>query len=392
MPEKDEVKIASLIARGLRDSGEVVDWVGSAVPFGSVLGKALKTIPWEDIFDWGVLIYKRYHGSEPLTTPEPAPGKAPTAEASMAARAMTDLVLSEPFGFAVGEAVMGFPKLLGDFISRTHFTETGIWPAFSFEQLARLYFRRELGAAAATSVPEVAQLVEKGLAGDLLRQLQADVQKAQDQSPPVPFGTSNGKYYLWTVNQPLVWPKVGDLSPGYFSGFYSVLDFSPREVKKATEQEKQLLARLGRMSQRETEHLSEMWLLQCDAMIASRKWEPLDNNLTQMKMPLFSALLALEKRGVALDDARPKLEKMIAAVKDLGIAPADTVSVLSEANRMLEAVAEDDSWQFRSSAGGLRKEITSDYRFGLRAKTNAPTIEEGISLLSEVTGWIPMRA
>jgi len=126
------------------------------------------------------------------------------------------------------------------------------------------------------------------------------------------------------------------------------------------------------------------------ATIAARQWEPLDHNLTRMKMPLFSALLALEKRGVALDDVRPKLEKMLAALKNLGRAPADTVSVLSDANSMLEAVAEDDSLKFQRCVGSLRKEITSNYRFGLRPKTNAPTIEEGISFLSKVTGWIPM--
>jgi hypothetical protein len=404
MAEKGEVKVSSLIARTLKDTGEVVDWAGAALPYGSLLGKALKTIPWEDIFDWAGLIYKRYHHGEAVTTPGPAGGEAlppagngaqasPTAEATVAVRAMTDLVHSEPFGLAVGEAVAGFPKLLGGFISRTRSGGAGIWPAFSFEQLARLYFRRELGSAAATSVAEVAELVEKGLAGDMLRQLQADVESVQNGSPPgVPFnmsGSSGSGTYLWSVNRSLPWPKVGDLSPGYFTGFDAIVSFDEYDVKKAKEQEKQLLARLGRMSQREVEHLSEAWLSQCDAMIvAPRMWEPLDQNVTQMKVPLFSALLALEKRGVAVDGLRPMLEKMFAALKALGLSPTESAGVIREANRMLDAVAENDRLQFGAAADSLRKDVASDYRFGVRAKANAPTIEEGISSLGKAAGWI----
>lgn len=392
MAEKDEVKLSSLIARTLKDTGEFVDWAGSAVPYGSLFGKALKTIPWQDLFDWAELAYKRYHGSEPAPPPgDTEVAVSPADSASTAARAMAELVRSDPFGLAVDEAMAGFPKLLTDFISRTESAGTGIWPAFSFEQLARLHFRRELGASASASVPEVAELVQKGLASDVLRQLQADVQNAQDRTPPgVPLRRGGWVNFLWKVDPSFVWPKIGDLNPGYFAGFHTVLDFFPKEVQQAKEQEKQLLAQFGRMSEREREHLSETWLSQCDAMIASRKWEPLDQNLALMKMPLFSALLALEKRGIAVDDVRPKLEKMVAAVKNLGSAPADTVGVLSDANSMLEAVADDDLSKFRSSAGRLQKEIKSNSHFSLRAKTNVPTIEEGISAISKGTGWIPM--
>ena len=56
---------------------------------------------------------------------------------------------------------------------------------------------------------------------------------------------------------------------------------------------------------------------------------------------------------------------------------------------MLASVAEDDSFKFGSSAASLRKEVASNYCFGPRGKTNAPTMEEGISALSELTGWKP---
>ena len=131
-----------------------------------------------------------------------------------------------------------------------------------------------------------------------------------------------------------------------------------------------------------------MWLSQCDAMMASRLWEPLDTNLPLMKMPLFSALLALERRGAAFDEVQPRFEKMQAAVKALGIDPSDTYRARSATNSMLEAVAEDDSYKFRRSAALLRKEAND--RFRLRAKENVPIIEEGIAVISELTGWQPL--
>jgi hypothetical protein len=351
-------------------------------------------IPWEDIFDWAGLMYKRYHGSTLAEAVEPTANQAinpevPPPEAPVLARAMADLVVSEPFALAVDEAVAGFPKLLIDFISRTDSDGAGIWPTFVFEQLARLYFRRELGGAAATSDSEVAQLVEKGLAADLVRQLQTDVLNAQKQRPPnLQFKMSTGVFYFWTVNESLAWPDVGDLSPGYFPGYYTILDFTPQKAEDAKKQVNHLLARLGRMSQRKKEHLCKMWLSQCDAMMASRRWEPLDTNLPLMKMPLFSALLALERRGAAFDEVQPRFEKMQAAVKALGIDPSDTYRARSATNSMLEAVAEDDSYKFRRSAALLRKEAND--RFRLRAKENVPIIEEGIAVISELTGWQPL--
>ena len=141
------------------------------------------------------------------------------------------------------------------------------------------------------------------------------------------------------------------------------------------------------MSLREKEHLTELWLAECAATIKLREWKPLDDDLPQLKMPLFCALMALERRGLVLDDVRPKLEKMVAAVGGLGLRPADTHGALSAVNGMLDAVTEDDESRFRWRVSELRKELASPYKFGGRAKKNAPTIEDGISSLSELTGW-----
>ena len=238
MPENNK---PSLVLRLIQGAGGVLA-VGApllGIPVLGPVGAVLEKMPVADLEEWVGRMRRRLPNSEataiappalpppvfPLATRETkSKPDAPVAQRLSEAeilRQVKDLVLSEPFAFAMTQAIGRLPRTLGDFIAATYPTAesrgAGVWPTFSLEWIARRHFQSELGrSAAAAELSEVRELVERGLALDAIEIL---VDQARNSGPGGVRLDDSVRVFSSDIH--FAWPGRGDFSPGYVVAYVS---------------------------------------------------------------------------------------------------------------------------------------------------------------------------
>jgi hypothetical protein len=279
----------SLLVRSIKNTGAAMEAVGPWVPIPwlGAAGQVIKNLPVEEGIEWGHVLIKKFGQTAPE---QPVAGAAvvkqeATAVATIAQAAkpvivaaeserqvkdqITEAVDSEPFNYALEAAIKELPVKLSEFMAHTSTSlKVGIWPAFVLERVAQAHFQSQLATSVAAEMPEVANLIEKGLAQEAVELLRLGISTNAKAKPPG-FALQSGivRIRVWTDETKFKWPALGTLSPGYFVARHEISLVNDANAANAEKERAELLARLGRMARVDLENLTQGWNEACDALL-----------------------------------------------------------------------------------------------------------------------------
>ena len=281
----------SLLVRSIKKTGVVAEKLGPwvPVPWLGAAGQIIQALPIEEGIEWGQLLVKKFGHTAPekqiaaeailkeeakpiaLVAEDAKPVVVTPEHEPQVKDQITEAVDSEPFEYALEAAIKGLPEKLADFMSHTSTSllKVGIWPAFVLERAAQAHFRSELGRSVAAERPEVANLIEKGLAQEAIELLRLGVAANADAKPPG-FGLQSGmiRVRLWADNPKFKWPDLGTLSAGYFVARQEIKINNDWNGGDMARERADLLAQLGKMGRADFENLTRGWNEACDALLA----------------------------------------------------------------------------------------------------------------------------
>jgi hypothetical protein len=372
-------------------------------PWLAPVGVALEKIPWDEAVAAVLRRFQRATQGVSDTTTEvsaalsqegrevlaPTPQAGTQAEMGDTDAASQVLMLirqhPEPFQAALEQAIETLPMAFAQFFDATHpllelghangESSIGLWPAFTLELVARRHFRSQLGhSIAVAESAEARALVEGGLALDAIETLGDALlaKRAEDvdeQGAAFLFAEGAGRAggmvsraggsstRLLHFGQPYRHGLPG-LSSGYVIGYRWAGPGPSRTPAHAMEWQRNLLAKLGRMSAEEVEALTVGWVT---AVLAAF---PLSGGTARRKMPrglsrlhlptIFLALRGAIEHGLPAErreDFRTALIELEQAIEDLVRLTSPLKTIASE--RFLAAAGEASGKVFQKLATDL---------------------------------------